>query len=161
MAVVWGYDCSPKPENQPQPPSASCICCQPLDARLDHPRDFVVVEHRIALEPLPAGGASPIVADFLGVEIGALFLDLLQVEAHVDQDLLGDDGRQEAVERLLGAAVGIVGQVGQGIDHRAGQRRAIAHFEHRIALPPLGGHVERDLAFGVFAAAARRRTNPS
>ena len=44
--------------------------------------------------------------------------------------LLRDDGRQEAVERLLGAAVGIIDQVRQGIDHRPGQGRRVADFEH-------------------------------
>ena len=82
-----------------------------------------------------------VVADFLGVEIRALFLNLLQVELHVDQHLLRDHRRQEAVERLLGAAVGIVDQVGQGIDHRPGQRRRVADFEPRLIDPPLAGHV--------------------
>ena len=47
------------------------------------------------------------------------------------QDLLRDDRRQEAVERLLGAAVGIIDQVRQGIDHRAGQGRRVADFQPR------------------------------
>ena len=37
---------------------------------------------------------------------------------------LRDHGGQEAVERLLGAAVGIVDEVRQGVDHRAGQASA-------------------------------------
>ena len=58
---------------------------------------------------------------------------------------LRDDGRQEAVERLLGAAIGIIDQVGQGVDHRPGQGRRIADFQPRFVDAPLGGHVERDL----------------
>ncbi len=50
---------------------------------------------------------------------------------------------QEAVERLLGAAVGIVDEVGQGVDHRAGQRGRVADFEPRL----LGAAFLRDVDF--------------
>ena len=48
------------------------------------------------------------------------------------QDLLGDDRGQEAVEGLLGAAVGVVDQVGQGIDHRPGEGGRVADLEARV-----------------------------
>ena len=60
------------------------------------------------------------------------------------QHLLRDHARQEAVERLLGAAVGILGQVRQGIDHRHRQRRRVADFEQRLLDAALGRDVDRD-----------------
>ena len=58
---------------------------------------------------------------FLRVQVGALLLDCLEIEAQLAECLLGDHRGQESVERLLGAAVGIVDEVGEGVDHRAGQ----------------------------------------
>ncbi len=64
-------------------------------------------------------------------------LNRLEVEPHPQQRLLRDHGRQEAVERLLGAAVGIIDEVGQGVDHRTGQRGRVADFEPRLLGAPL------------------------
>ena len=139
------------PAGEPAPAAVAVLHFgQLLHAVLDHPRHLVVVEHRVGVKPLPTGGARFRVADFLGIQVGPHLADLLEVEAHADQDFLGDDGGQKAIERLLGAAVGIGGQIGQGIDHRGGQARAIADFEHRLALAALGGHIERDLAHCLF-----------
>ena len=52
---------------------------QGLQAVGDHAFDFVFVEDRIAFVALPAGGPLLVVADFLGVQVRPLFLDLLEV----------------------------------------------------------------------------------
>ena len=52
-AVVCGVEYSPQPENQPQPPSESCISVKPLDAVLDHLADLGLVEDRVAAVALP------------------------------------------------------------------------------------------------------------
>ena len=57
---------------------------------------------------------------------------------------LGDDRGQEAVERLLGAAVGIVDQVRQGVDQRAGQASASSGL--RAAYRTGGGPRGRDVS---------------
>ncbi len=58
--------------------------------------------------------------------------------------MLRHDRRQEAVERLLGAAVGVIDHVRQGVHHGAGQRRRVADFEARVVDAPLGRHAQRD-----------------
>src|SRR5262249_40802052 len=60
-------------------------------------------------------------------------------------DALGDDGGKEAVQGLLGAAIGIIDQVGKGIDHGAGQGGRIANFQARLVDAPLGRHSEVDV----------------
>ena len=80
--MVCGQECSPKPENQPQPPSAQLHVGQRLHAGLRHALDLVLVEDRVAVEALPALGPLLVVADLLGVEVGALLLDLLEVQLH-------------------------------------------------------------------------------
>ena len=84
-----------------------------------------------------------------------------QVEAEVDQDLLGDDRRQEAVQGLLGAAVGVIGQVGQGVDQGACERRRIAHLEARLVRLALGGNAYDDLGLLPVGTDRRRRKLPS
>ena len=74
-----------------------------------------------------------------------LGVDRLQVEPQVDQHFLGDNRRQEAVQRLLGAAVGVVGEIGQGVDQRAGQGGRVPHLEPRLIGLPLGGDAEDHL----------------
>ena len=70
---------------------------------------------------------------------------------HVQQDFLRDDRGQEAVERLLRAAVGIIDQVGQGVDHRAGQRGRIADLEPRLLRAAASsGTLDVELARGVL-----------
>ena len=131
------YDCSPQPLNQPQPPSESCISCSRLTPALTIFVSSASSNTGLRVVAFPAFGALGGVADFLGVEVGALLLDRFEVELHSQQRLLRDDGGQEAVERLLGAAVGIIDEVGQGVDHRAGQRRRVADFEPRLLGAPL------------------------
>ena len=53
---------------------------QPLDAGRDHLRDLGLVEDRVVLVALPALGPLLGVADLLGVEVGPLVADRLQVE---------------------------------------------------------------------------------
>src|SRR5262249_49340354 len=57
---------------------------------------------------------------------------------------LDDDGGQEAVEGLLGAAVGVVHQVRQGVYQSPRQRRRVTHFQPRLGDPPVLRHVQRD-----------------
>ena len=123
--------------------------------------DLGLVEDRVVLVALPVLGPLARVAELLGVEVGVLLADRLQVDAQVDQDLLGDDRRQEAVERLLGAAVGIIDQVRQGIDHRPGQGRRVADFQPRLLGPALGRDAEDDLGLVLVGPDRRRRRNPS
>ena len=123
---------------------------QALHASLHHLGDGCFVEHRIAIELLPLCSPFAIVADLLGVEIRPLVANLLQIETHFDQHFLRDDRRQEATERLLGAAVRIVDQVGESVDHRAGQRRRVANFKSRLLQAAIFRHVERHFARRVF-----------
>ncbi len=46
-----------------------------------------------------------------------------------EQNFLRHDGGHEPIERLLGAAVGVVDEVGQRIDHGTGEGGAVADFE--------------------------------
>ena len=110
-----------------------------------HLRHLGLVEDRVVLVTLPPLGPLAGVAEFLGVEVGVLVPDRLQVDAQVDQDFLGDDRRQEPVECLLGAAVGIIGEVGQGVDQGAGQGRGVPHLEPRLLRLALGRDAEDDL----------------
>ena len=50
----------------------------------------------------------------------------------------------EAVERLLGAAVRIAREVGDGIDHRTGDGGREAHGEFRLVRAALFGHFHQD-----------------
>ena len=56
------------------------------------------------------------IPQFLGIQVGPFLADQRQVDPHALEDLLGDHGGQEPVEGLLGAAVGVSGEVGQGVD---------------------------------------------
>ena len=79
--------CSPQPLNQPQPPSESCISVQSVDAGFDDLGQLGFVEDGVAVVAFPAFGAVGVVADFLGVEVGALLLDRFEVELHPQQRL--------------------------------------------------------------------------
>lgn len=92
------------------------------------------------------------VAELLGVEVGPLVADGFEVELHLQKDFLGDDGGQEAVEGLLGAAIGVARQVRQGVDHRPGEGRGEAGFEAGLVGPALGGDGEGDAAGVVVGA---------
>ena len=52
---------------------------------------------------------------------------------------------QEPVQGLLGAAVGIIGEVGQGVDQGAGQGGRVPHLEPRLLRLALGRDAEDDL----------------
>ena len=160
-AVVCGIECSPQPENQPQPPSEHCISVSRSTPSLTIRRTSSSSNTGLRLEALPLLRPLLVVADFLGVQVRPLLLDVFQIELHVQQNFLGNHRRQEAVQRLLGAAVGIIDHVGQGIDHRAGQRGRVADFEPRLLRPALLRHVDRELAALVVRANRRRSTNPS
>ena len=123
------------PAGEPAPAAVGAAASRSAAARpsLTMRADLVLVEDRVAVAPLPLLGPLRVVADLLGVEVGPLLLDVLQVQAHVQQDLLGDHRGQEAVERLLGAAVGVIDQVRQGVDHRPGQRGRVADLQPRSA----------------------------
>ena len=54
---------------------------EPLDACFDDLCQLGFVEHRVVLEPQPILGPLGIVAEFLGIQVGALLLDLLEIEA--------------------------------------------------------------------------------
>ena len=71
---------------------------------------------------LPLCHAFLVVTDFLWVEVGAFVSHILEVDAHFLDQFLGDHGGHEAVQRLLGAAVGVFHEVGDGIDDAAGDR---------------------------------------
>ena len=128
-----------------------------------HVLDFFLIEDRIEAvaaaalaDQLPAL-LDPllVVADFLAVEVGAVLLDLLEVQLHGQQHLLRDHRRQEAIEGLLGAAVGIIDHVRQGIDHRPGQGRRIADLEHSLVDAPLGRHGNLHAGRGSILGAGR------
>ena len=104
------------------------------------------VEHRVPLEALPTFRSLDVVTDFLGVEVGALVANGGQVELHPPERLLRDHCRHEPIERLLGATVGIVEQVGQGVDHRPGQGRRVTHFQPSLLGTTLGGDGYSELA---------------
>ena len=120
---------------------------------LDHQLDFGFVEHRVAVESLPAFGPLDIVANFLGVQVCSLGLNVLQVELHVQQDLLGDDRGQKPVQRLFRASIRVIDHVGQRIHHRSRQRRRITSFQLRFVLSTLGRNLE------LYAAGRIRRAN--
>ena len=126
-----------------------------------HLGDLGLVEDRVVLVALPLLGPLARVAELLGVQVGVLVADRLQVEPEVDQDLLGDDRRQEPVQGLLGAAVGIVGEVGQGVDQGAGQGGRIPHLEPRLVRLAFGRDAERRPAPSPGRAGSRRRRLPS
>ena len=65
--------------------------------------------------------------------------------AEVDQDFLGDHRRQKAVQGLLGAAVGVIGEVGQGVDQGACERGRVMDFEPRLVRLALGRDANDDL----------------
>ena len=129
---------------------------QPVDAGLHDLRQLGLVEDGIRVVSLPAFGAVGGVADFLGVEVRALLLNRFEVELHPQQRLLRDDGRQEAVERLLGAAVRIIDEVGQGVDHRAGERGRVADFEPRLIGAACLRHFDFERAEPIVVGGASR-----
>ena len=61
------------------------------------------------------------------------------------QDLLGDDRGQEPVQGLLGAAIGVVGQVGQGVDQRRPGWASSALRAAICSARALGGDAKDDL----------------
>ena len=81
-------ECSPQPENQPQPPSVSCISVSALTPAFDHLRDLVLVEDRVAVEALPAAWparwSSPISWALRLVRFSWI---VLEVELHPLQDV--------------------------------------------------------------------------
>ena len=76
-------DCSPQPLNQPQPPSESCISVSRLTPALTIFVSSASSNTGLRSNRFQPLGPLGVVADFLGVEIGALLLDRLQVEAHL------------------------------------------------------------------------------
>ena len=118
------------PAGEPAPATVAALHFrEPFEAALHNCGDFGFVKDRVAIEAFPAFRAFHIVADFLSVQVRPLLLDRLQIETHVSQDALRDDGRQEAVERLLGAAIRVIDEIRQRIDHRPSQRRRVPHFQ--------------------------------
>ena len=119
---------------------------QALDAGAGHLRDFGLVEDRVVLVALPLLGharvASPICWAFRLVCLSRI---AFRSRPEVDQDLLGDDRRQEPVQGLLGAAVGVVGEVREGVDQGAGQGGGVPHFEPRLVRLAFGRDAEDDL----------------
>ena len=101
---------------------------EPIDTCLDDLRQARHRQRPDCDQTFPARGTLTVVADFLGIEVRPFRLDRRQINVHPPQSLLRDDRRQESIEGLLGAAVGIVDQVGQGIDHRPGQASACSGF---------------------------------
>ena len=71
--------------------------------------------------------------------------DGFQVEPEVDQHLLRDDRRQESVQRLLGATIGVIRQVREGVDQGAGKGRGVPHLEPGSVRIAVGGDAEDDL----------------
>ncbi|OPZ81792.1 MAG: hypothetical protein BWY76_02916 [bacterium ADurb.Bin429] len=104
------------------------------------------------MDAFPILRALAVVADLLRVEIGALGLDILQIHAHLLQHLLGDDGRQEAIQRGFRIVVGIADQIGQRIHHRSGQRGRVAHLQAAVLRQALGRHAQRHRAVGTVGA---------
>ena len=143
------------PAAEPAPAAVGALHAgQAADAVLHHLVEGGLVEDRL-LDPGggaahvaagvgPVSGARGVVADLLRVEVGPLLLDFLEVQPHLQEDLLRDDRGQEAVERLLGAAVGIIRQVRQRVHHRAGERGRPADFEPRLLRPAFDGDADRD-----------------
>ena len=72
----------------------------------------------------------------------AHLLHVLQLDAHVLERLEREHGRQEAADRLLGAAVGVIEAVGQGVHHGADQAGGELHLQLRQLGPALLGHGE-------------------
>ncbi len=130
---------------------------QALEPGGGHLRDLGLVEDRVVLVALPLLGPLARVAQLLGVEVGVLVAGSPSGRAQVDQDLLGDDRRQEPVQGLLGAAVGIIGEVGQGVDQGAGQGGRVPHFEPRLLGLALGRDADDDLRLSPDRAGSRRR----
>jgi hypothetical protein len=91
---------------------------------------------------LPPIGRPPGVADLLRIEIGALVADRLEVEPHRDERALRDDGRDEAVERLLGAAVGLIDEVRQRAHPGGGDAGEVADVEAAVLGKPLVGNAD-------------------
>ena len=144
-AVVCGEAYSPI-AGEPAPAAVGELHVgKPLDAGSGHLGDFGLVEDRVvfvALVCLARSRASPSCWAFRLVCFSRM---AFRSSAEVDQDLLGDDRRQEAVQGLLGAAVGVIGQVGQGVDQGACERGRIAHLEPRLVRLALGRDANDDL----------------
>ena len=61
------------------------------------------------------------VAQLLRIQVHAFSFECLQINPQLFERIAGNHGGQEAIQRLLRAAVGIVQQVGDGIQHGHGQ----------------------------------------
>ena len=96
---------------------------KPPDPGPDHFCYRLFIENRIVIISQPLGGPVAVFTEFLGIEIGFLFLDHRQIQSHVYEDSLGDHRRQEAVQGLFGAAIGITRQIRQCIHHCPGKGR--------------------------------------
>jgi hypothetical protein len=135
------------PTAEPAPAAVGKLhFCEPVDASLHHLVQLGFVEHGIAIESLPSLRASLVVANLLGVEVRPLLLDFFKIHLHPLQRLLRDDRRQEPIERLLRAAIREIGQIGQGVQHGAGQRGRVPHFQARLLGTPLLRHSECEFA---------------
>ena len=122
--------------HQPQPPSP---CWK------SYSRSSPCLRHLVELLEIPlAFGCVLSACCVLDAAEQPVPIDRLGLEAEVVQRLGRDHRRQEAAHRLLGAAVGIVDQVGQRVEHRHGQARRDLHVQLRRLGFALGGQVERD-----------------
>jgi hypothetical protein len=81
-----------------------------------------------------------------------------QIHLHLLQCLVGDDDREESVERLFGAAVGIIGQVGKRVDHRGRQAWGDAHHQPRLIRSTFLGDIQRHLALALLASQSTGET---
>ncbi len=88
---------------------------------------FVFVKDRVTVTALPLLAAGVRVAQLLGVEVSPLLLEVRQVQAQPAQGVAGQDGWQESVQGLFSAVVGVVKQVGNGVQHGHGQAGRPAH----------------------------------
>jgi len=113
----------------------------PLPRHVPH---RLLVEDGIALPALPLRRPFDVVADLPGVEVSPLVADRLQIDPHLEDDPLGDDSREEAVQRLLGAAVGVFDEVREGVDHRPGEGRRVTDLETGFLDASFGGDGESE-----------------
>ena len=149
-AVRWASECSPEPENQPQPPSESCMAARALRP------SWAIARTSSSSKTGLRGGRirGDRGADLLRVEIRPLLANGLEIESRPAEDSLSDHGGQEPVECLLGAAVRVVGEVRQGVDECAGEAWRVADLDPRIG--PAAGLGDLDREPGRTAIAADR-----
>jgi len=118
---------------------------------------FIVIEDGIDVGAFPLRGPLQVVADFLRVQVGELRFDVLEVQVHAQQHFLRDHRGQEARERLLCAAVGIVDEVRNGIDHGAGESRRITDFDAAVFRTALGRNGEAQRRRSLFRTDRARK----